>query len=379
MSYRVLFISCQFPPEIQGGADTQCLRQAKALTKRGHKVTILTSRARLETLPHENLEGITIRRFYTAFPPDLLGRWVLFSLLWTEQCFFYALRHRNSFDIVHCHQGKFGTFIGAMIAWICNVPEVVKIGNGDAYMDLRALQEKKIFGPIFLWLGLLKKPTFVAISRAIADNLREFGIPEPQIVSIANAIERVEPSYKSPTGTIQLFWHGRIEVIKNLPLLVEGFALAYGKNPNLHLHIIGDGTQKKRVQELVKTYGITGAVNFVPPTSDIFSVIREFDVFVNTSLAEGMSNSMLEALQLGKLVVSTQVSGTAEIIDEGAGGFIIPDYTPESVAETILKAAYYYAANHDQVYRHNIRKAEECFSMESIIANYEALYKKLLA
>ena len=370
-------LSVQLPPEVFGGAEAQCLRQSKALVERGHDITILSSRKKYRTPSCETTDGFTVRRFYTVGQPDLLGRYILVSFLWIFQCLYFALIHRKEFDIVHCHQGKFGVFVGAMMAWIMGVPQIVKIGNAGEYMDLICLQHKKVVGPIFLKLALRHKPTFIAISQKIAMDLKEFGIDEKQIICIPNTVKSIQARYRQPNKALKIFWHGRFESIKNLQLLVEGFVHACRQDTALHLYLIGDGSEKPFLVNAVKQHGLEATISFESPSTDVVSRISAMDIFLNTSLAEGMSNAMLEALSLGKLIVSTSVSGTEEIIDEGNGGFVIPDYTPEAVAETLLKAAAFYREHAQEVFHYNTEKAKRCFAGSVVAGAYERLYGDL--
>jgi glycosyltransferase involved in cell wall biosynthesis len=351
---RLLMVTCQFMPEVYGGAEQQCLRQAVALQARGHKVTILTSRSRDETPGSEVMEGVPVIRHQTLLPPDLLGRYLPFSLLWVAKLVWFALRHREQFDVVHCHQGKFGVFGGAVVSRILGVPQVVKIGNSAPYMDLQALARKKVVGPLCLKFALANRPTFVAISSQIVKDLRDFGIPAKQIEMIVNTAVPVA-SEPAPLDTKQpkLFWHGRFEAIKNLPLLLQGVALATKKIPGLQLYLVGSGSREAMLREQAKELGIAKNVFFVAPPKKVGETIAQYDIFANTSFAEGMSNSMLEAMALGKALLTTPVSGAAEIITEGKNGFVV-EATPAAVAEGIERTVALLAKGAKGVRAHNL-------------------------
>lgn len=375
---QILMLSCEFMPETYGGAEQQCLKQSMELVKRGHDVLVVTSRKSWRVPAREVLGGVEVRRFMTFFAPDLLGRYLAATLLWILQTTLFAARNRHRFDIVHCHQGKFGIYMGAVIARILQVPQIVKMGNSREFFDLKSLRRKKVVGPYFLNYALRNKPVCVAISSMIAEDLREFGIAESNIVQIVNGVIPLRTDFKQPDKkAIQFFWHGRLEAIKNLTLMIDGFALACAQNPYIHLNLIGNGRMKQDLISRAVSLGISDRVHFHPSSQEILGEISKYDVFINTSHAEGLSNSMLEAMACGKIIISTPVSGAAEIIDEGKNGFVIRDYTEEAIAEVVLRVADIAPENMKEMFVHNIRKTHNDFDIVKVIDQYETLYSKL--
>lgn len=378
---NILMLSCMFMPEVYGGAEKQCLRQAKALKERGHDVTILTAKTKDSTLLSEEMDGIPILRHNTIAQPDLLGRWSFFSLLWVIKIIKFALQNKGRFDVVHCHQGKFGIVIGAILSHIWGVPFLVKIGNSESEMDIKALAKKKFIGPKLLSYALSRKPHFIAISKVIAQNLSDFGIPSEQIHVITNGVMPLKGEYKELNPEkIKLFWHGRFEQIKNIPLLIETFVLTLKTHSNIELNLVGDGTLENILKTRVEEVGIAHKVNFIAPPENILETISDFDIFVNSSKAEGMSNSMLEAMALGKLLISTPVSGTDEIIDNGKGGYISPNHTREGLSEALSKGLTLAQkkGQWQKVYDYNVQKRHNVFDMSTIATEIEALYTEVL-
>lgn len=377
---KILMLSCMFMPEVYGGAEKQCLRQSKALKSIGHDVTILTAKTQANTALSEEIEGIRVIRHNTIHQPDLLGRWSLFSLFWALQVLLFALKNKGKFDVVHCHQGKFGLVMGALLAHVWHVPLFVKIGNSERDLDIIALQNKKIIGKPLLNYALKRKPIFIAISTVIAKNLSDFGIPKKQIKVITNGVMPQQKPFKPlDDKNIQLFWHGRFEAIKNLPLLLESFAESLKTHPHLTLNLIGSGSDESLLKNRAEEMGLAHKIHFIKPPQDqdIFESISSFDIFVNSSKAEGMSNSMLEAMALGKMMISTPVSGTHEIIDTGKNGYIAENHTKEALSKAICKGIHLaqQSGMWKNTYNYNIHKTSHVFDMASIATEVEKLYK----
>lgn len=372
-------ISCEFLPETFGGAEQQCMRQSAELVRRGHRVVIMTSRKQWSVPAHDTIDGVEVRRFMTFRAPDLLGRHLAFSLIWIAQVVRFCIRYRRDFDVVHCHQGKFGIFIGALAARIMGVPQIVKMGNSGNFFDLKSLQRKKIVGPYFLRYALRRKPVCVAISSMIVRDLVRFGVPESHIELIVNGVIPVRSEFKRPNpAALEFFWHGRFEAIKNLTLMLDGFATACASNTNLYLTLIGHGSLQDTLIAQAERRGIADRVRVLPPSKDILKEISRYDVFINTSHAEGLSNSMLEAMACGKIMISTPVSGATEVIDEGKNGYIIPDYTDQAIADTILQVARLSSEEMEAMYHYNKKKTLEKFDIVKVMDQYEALYHRLI-
>lgn len=375
---RILMLSCAFMPETYGGAEQQCLKQSLELVKRGHEVTVVTSRNSRKVCARESIGGVAVRRFLTGRAPDLLGRYLFATILWIIQIVLFVVRNRQRFDLVHCHQGKFGIYMGAVAARILDVPQVVKIGNSREFLDLECLRRKRIVGPFFLKYALRRKPTFIAISSMIAQDLRDFGIADSQIVQILNGVVPVEAEFKKPDSqALHLFWHGRFEAIKNLMLMLDGFAIASRKNPNIHLNLIGEGSLGGELARRAESLGIADRLHIHPSSKAILKEISKFDVFINTSHAEGLSNSMLEAMACGKIILSTPVSGAAEIIDEGKNGFVIDDYSGNAIAKAVLRAANMTPEKMEEMFRHSLKKTQDEFDIGKVVDQYEKLYLEL--
>jgi glycosyltransferase involved in cell wall biosynthesis len=381
---RVLMLTCQYMPDVFGGAEKQCQRVSTDLAARGHAVTVITSTQQWAQRGRRDEQGVVVRRIWTCYPPDLLGRWLPFSLWWFLAVMVWGWRQRDAFDVIHCHQGKFGAFVGVCLGRLLRRPVLIKIGNSENDLDLRCLQRKAIVGAPMLRYVLAQRPTFVAISQMIQRNLRDFGCRD--IVHIPNGIP---PSLRPPvvaakahlpdaTTNVQLFYHGRIEGIKRVDVLIEAFALLRADLPGSRLHIVGDGADLARVRAAAEPLLAADAITFHGQVADAVAQVAAYDIFVNASRAEGFSNSLLEALLLGKLLVSTPVSGAAEAIVEGQNGYLAAGYDAPGLARAMLLACRRLEqVGCEQARATSHQLVEEHFTMPKIVSRYQQLYPQL--
>ena len=110
---------------------------------------------------------------------------------------------------------------------------------------------------------------------------------------------------------------------------------------------------------------------------DIAQVLRSFDAFVLPSLAEGISNTILEAMASGLPVIATRVGGNAELVDDGTTGTLVSSADAAALAQAMLRYARDPALARAQG-RAGRDRAERLFSLDAMVTRYTALYDRLL-
>jgi len=174
---------------------------------------------------------------------------------------------------------------------------------------------------------------------------------------------------------------GRMEEVKNYPNLVKAFLRIFEQQSEarerLRLMIVGDGSTRQECVRLVQEAGAEKYVWFPGERSDIPELMRMMDLFVLPSLAEGISNTILEAMSSGLPVVATRVGGNVELVEDEKTGKLVTSGNVVELAEAILE---YYTesellALHGQSARQRI---EAEFSMASMINSYLSVYDQAL-
>ncbi|MDN2664228.1 glycosyltransferase family 4 protein [Psychromonas sp. 14N.309.X.WAT.B.A12] len=380
---KILMLTCQYMPDVFGGAEKQCGRISKGLRNKGLEIQILTSRQQHKGKAKEVLNGVPVRRLYSPIAPDLLGRWLPFSAYWLLRVLVWGVFNHKQFDVIHCHQGKFGAFVGCCFARLFKKKISIKVGNSNQFMDFNALKAKKFVGPIMADFVLKTNPTVVAITDVIAQNCKDFGFNN--IINIPNSIDTnlidmqqyTEQPIQKANDVINLFYHGRLENIKKVDVLMESFALLVAEHTNIHFHLIGSGSVLASAKDYIKQQGLGSKVTFHGEVNDPVVFIQQFDVFVNASEAEGFSNSLLEALLAGKVLVSTPVSGASDAIYPGKNGYISDSFKAEDIKNSTIKGIQLHKQNTESVKHFSAQLIADNFTVEVIAEQYLALYKKL--
>jgi glycosyltransferase involved in cell wall biosynthesis len=107
--------------------------------------------------------------------------------------------------------------------------------------------------------------------------------------------------------------------------------------PNSKFLIIGDGSERPRLEKLASSLGIRGQVVFLGERQDIPQLISLFDVAVLSSRIESFPVVLLEYMAASKPIVATNVGGNAEIIANGETGYIVPPEDPEALADAVIE------------------------------------------
>ena len=234
---------------------------------------------------------------------------------------------------------------------------------------------------------------YVALSRDTQTYLnRTIGISAGRISQIYNGVDTQSFTPASVTAQcVQLPFReenlfivgtvGRLQAVKDQTLLVQAFVRALQITPvlraRLRLAIVGDGPMRAKLEAIVSEAGCSDLVWLAGERADIPALLRSFNLFVLPSLAEGISNTILEAMASGLPVVATSVGGNGELVEDGLTGTLTPPGDVEAMARALLHYAVVPedALAHGRAGRH---RAEKKFSIESMVANYALLYRTAL-
>jgi len=175
---------------------------------------------------------------------------------------------------------------------------------------------------------------------------------------------------------------GRLQPVKDPLTLVKAFLHIIKHNPqarsSMRLIVVGEGPLLSRMRDMVDQAGMSGLVWFAGVRADIPDLMRAFDVFVQSSLAEGVSNTILEAMSSGLPVIATRVGGSGELVVDNETGFLVPPAKPEAIAKAIT--VYFDQRLKARVHGDRGRaRIEDYFSLERMVSAYATLYERLLA
>jgi colanic acid/amylovoran biosynthesis glycosyltransferase len=132
----------------------------------------------------------------------------------------------------------------------------------------------------------------------------------------------------------RLLFVGRLAGVKGVPVLLEALARVRNERPNVVLRIAGDGPERAAVEALAGRLGLAQNVQFLgyQTQTQVRELLRETDVFVMASFAEGVPVVLMEAMASGVPVVSTNIAGVPELVEDNVSGRLVPPGDAESLA-----------------------------------------------
>jgi sugar transferase (PEP-CTERM/EpsH1 system associated) len=248
------------------------------------------------------------------------------------------------------------------------------------------------------WIRRLYLPFvhhYIALSSDLARYLAlKVDVPAHRLSEICNGVDtaRFAPA---PGGRVDMagcpfqgeaLWLvgtvGRMQAVKHQTLLARAFVRALELAPELHgslrLVMVGEGPLRARAQAILDTAGLGGLAWLPGERADVPDVMRGLDVFVLPSLAEGISNTILEAMSCGLPVVATDVGGNAELVEDGATGLVVPSDDVEAMAAALVRLAQGRLAARALGLAARAR-AEQRYSLDAMVLAYHSLYERLLA
>lgn len=284
--------------------------------------------------------------------------------------------------IVHTH--SWGTYIeGLVAAKLSRSPFMVHGEHGTILFD--RFRRKQAFR-----LAASRTDQFLTVSQELADVLVEqVGIREHKVQAIINGVDtaKFQPDGAARSllrgqmglnhGDVLVGSVGRLVPIKDYPSLLNAFARVMRKEPNVHGALIGDGPQRNELEQQAISSGLASRFHFLGERNDIPAWLNALDVFVLPSIHEGISNTILEAMATGLPIVATRVGGNPEIVCDEGNGFLVPSQDPGKLAHALTILAENEETRH-QFAEASLRRAQEHFSLQRMVDEYEALYLRLV-
>ncbi len=278
-------------------------------------------------------------------------------------------------------------------AWAAGVPVRLHGEHGRDANDLlgesRRLQRvRRVYRPFV--------HHYFALSRDLAGYLKDkVHVPADRITQVYNGVD-VERFAPAPDGVRAAIpgcpfnapehWLigsvGRMQTVKDQTNLARAFVLVLQQQPalrqRLRLALVGEGALREQCATILREAGVLELVWMPGERHDVADVMRGLDCFVLPSLAEGISNTILEAMASGLPVIATDVGGNADLVVHGQTGEIVPSNDSTALARAMLSMA-----NQSELAREmglvGRRRVQARFSLPAMVATYQLVYNQQVA
>nr|WP_319583453.1 glycosyltransferase family 4 protein [uncultured Pseudodesulfovibrio sp.] len=247
----------------------------------------------------------------------------------------------NEIDVLVAHGYK-ADILGRLASWMARVPLVV-VSHGWTG------ESSKI-----KWFDAIDKlfcrfaDAVVAVSEEQARRLSRAGVPDKRIHVIKNCIRlpdhrqdrrEVRTRYGIPQDTCWLVAGGRLSPEKNFGGLIEAVRRMLPSFSDFRVSIFGEGPEREFLTGLLHRHGLQDRVRLHGFTEDFPGLLAGADMFVLSSLTEGLPVVVLEAMAYGIPVVATDAGGTREVVADGTTGILVPLDDPQALADALVRVA----------------------------------------
>ncbi len=294
----------------------------------------------------------------------------------------YKLIKGKKIDIIHSHRYKENLLalllakslgVERLITTLHGLSEPSNRPKGQIQMSLRTRMDYFALNHFFTRV--------VAVSHEIKDLLIErYGFSDGKVEAIYNGIELPYssscPPPGSPNGVFHIGTVGRLVPVKDFGLFLDVAAEIMKQTDKVRFSILGSGPLKEQLIRKAKDLKIEEYVEFMSPITDPFSYYQSLDIYLSTSLHEGIPLSILEAMACGKPVVAPKVGGIPEIVCDEENGFLIEKRSPVSFAAVCLELVNN-GAQRVRMGEACMKKAKDHFSSSRMAERYERLYLSL--
>ena len=362
-----------------GGGSVVVLAITKAMIARGDQVSVIA------------LDDETARRFREAGAvPVRLPLWFrpISPLDIIPLVALWLLCLRRRYDLVLTHTSK-GGMLGRLAARLAGVPAIVHYVHGFAFHEFT----QPLVKPFFVALERLAArfcDAIISVGEAHRQTAIRLGIKKPECIhTVLNGIDlrrflnvdraRARRSLGFGDDEIILGSNGRLSAQKGFEYMIRALPEIVARFPRVRLAIAGVGPREEELRTLAAEMDIADRVTFLGFRRDVPELLAAMDVFVHSSLWEGLSISLMEAMAAGRPIVATRICGNLEMIESGRNGILAEPASPEALASAVcrvLEDDFYARSLAAEARRDALRRFTEERMVDQNLAVYDSLDRK---
>jgi glycosyltransferase involved in cell wall biosynthesis len=346
------------------GGQQQTLLTVLGLRARGHRA-VLAAHPDGE-LFRRAAEGSDLIPLAPKGDVDLAAAWKLSRLIRQWQP-----------TIVHAHDPHAVSMAGLALSFAAPSPRPKVIASRRVDFHLQ--------GHSFSQWKYRQVDGFIAASGAIRDILVNDGIDRSRIIVVHDGIdvERIEglppidihAEYWLPRGSPVVVNVGALVGHKGQKHLIDAAALVMREVPDVHVVIFGEGELRAPLEKQIKHLGLDKRILLPGFREDVLSLVKSADLFVMSSVTEGLGSAVLDAMAMGLAVVGTRAGGIPEAVVSGTTGLIVEPGEPQPLADAIVQLLADPGLR-QQYGEAGRRRVSEWFGVERLVEGTLAAYER---
>ncbi len=287
----------------------------------------------------------------------------------------YQILKKEKPDLVHCHSSKAG-LVGRIACRLAGIRRVLYSPHGWYFYGVDGRRKKKYIYAERMLAWITSKILITSESEKQDAMFNRIG--EKKIIKISNGVSIGKPksNFMNRRNYLIVSWLGRFSKQKNPSLLFNNIEHITKELPDVKFLVVGKcEPPNKRMQALIEKLKSNKKIIFFDWQEEIKKIYDLTDIYVSTSLYEGLPYTSLEIMALKKPVVATNVSGNKDIVVHNETGFLVNN--EHELIDAIIKLA-----RDDKIRKrmgeNSYRRIKNCFNINDMISSYEKLYNSLL-
>jgi len=297
----------------------------------------------------------------------------------------------NNIDIIHCQGGR-GGFFARLAAHKTNVPLVNTVAMLVEGFNVGLC--KKMFYVLLDRFSEKYVDKFIVLSEILKNTLIEkHKIAKGKIVKITNGVEinnfiadavsrdKIRNEFSISADNRLVGFIGRLTWQKGLTFFLQAIKQIEDNNPeltgNIKYLIVGEGEQRKELENQAENLNIAKKIIFNGFRKDVRDIISALDVLVLPSLREGQPIILLEAMSMGKAIITTDIEGMNETIENNVNGMLVTPKNGIALAEAII----FSLKNEAAVEKMGVEARQSCinkFNIDDKVGEHERLYESII-
>ncbi|MDD5680537.1 MAG: glycosyltransferase family 4 protein [Candidatus Omnitrophica bacterium] len=302
-----------------------------------------------------------------------------------------SIIRREKPDIVHTHTAKAGA-LGRAAAIMAGVPVRIHTFHGNIFEGYFNGFSAWAFLSIERFLAFFSRYIVVVSETQKEEIVKKYKIAGPEKVKVVplglelgvfSSVGQRKGKLRAELGVgsdcVLIGIIGRLVPVKNHRMFLDACKKLFDMAPGRDIKcvVIGDGEEKGRIREYAEGSGIGDRIAFIGWKEDMADVYADLDIVALTSLNEGTPVALIEALASGKPVVSTDVGGVRDVVEDGINGRLAASGDVQGFARHLFELAQD-PAKRDEFGKNGRRKVLQKYSKERLVKDIEALYEEAL-
>ena len=345
---NILFLTNAYPDFEDSYRGIFIKKMASLLHKEGYQISVVTPKIYKGSHYFEEQNGIKVYRFPFFARNKLLIEYE--KIPFFRMMFYYVTgffltiyaMFKNKCDVIHAHWAIPTGLIGAWVGSLLRKPLFVTIHGTDLRM---ALEGSKFVRRLFIYV-CEKADHLNCVSEVQKKEIEKLGIMREKIsvipMGIDNAFLEIGKNRRSELNkrSYIVLSNRNLLPIYNVSLLIRAIPIVLKEEPETAFLIAGDGTERAALEREVENLNINSSAKILGrvPHEEMPNLLCQADIYVSTSLHDGTSVSLLEAMGSGAFPVVTDIPANREWIINGENGFLISVDEPISLASKIIHA-----------------------------------------